>query len=177
MLTAKYMQDLVRAEENELNKNKIISCFYEFCYLYPSLRFSLLRDDFEIKDEVFKSCYFVADILNIDRNNAQQIIDDYCAEILFQQFASLFYEKDCQNIESQESNCALVYCLILAHEAMLSEKGFKNVKNAILHTIDEEDLGSHPNYNFVINLLQERTKEKTKINTISFGTPLNKKNQ
>ena len=172
MFTAKYLSDLIQTEQDANAKKMVTINFYDLCYIQPRLGALLLEDSFEIRDDYFKSCYFVADLLKVDRNSAQELIDNYCAELCFRALGKLFYEEANINSETREVYLRLFSCDINSILIMLSDNGFERTKNAFLNSAEEKQLTSHINYEYVVNLFEQFNKSQDKVATITFGKPL-----
>lgn len=172
MFSAKFLYELIQKEQNEILRNQMTLNFYELCYLQPRLGCILLADSFEVRDEYFKSCYFIADLLNVDRKKVQELIDEECAKMLFNELGSLFYDEKCSNPNYLELNRNLTLCNFKAMQVVFSEEGYIKAKNSYLHSLEEYDLTHHINYEFVTNLFCNENKQKDKVATITFGKPL-----
>jgi len=172
MFTAKFLNELIQNENNAVLKEKMISSFYEFCYLQPRLGSLLLEDSFEMKDECFKSCYFVADVLGLRRDKCQNLIDDSCVELLVQEFGRLFYNREYENQSDLDLHYNLVTCTFKALSVMLSDDGYERAKKAMFHSMDENKLLNNMHYDFVCGLFSEKNRPKEKIVTMTFGKPL-----
>jgi len=172
MFTAKYLSDAIKEEQDENIKKIMIINFYDLCYIQPRLGALLLEDSFEMRDKYFKSCYFVADIFHVNRNDAEKAIDTYCSELCLEELNKLFSKTDNMDYETKKIGLKISSCDIKAIFAVLSDEGFSKTKEAFEEMCEEQQFTSHPDYEFVANLFEQFKKSQPKVATITFGKPL-----
>lgn len=172
MFNAKYLSNAIKEEQDENVKKALTIGFYDLCYIQPRLGALLLEDFFEMRDEYFKSCYFIADIFHINRKDAEKTIDTYCSELCLERLNKLFSEAGNLNYERKQIYLKNLSCIIKAIFTILSDEGFSKTKEAFETIFEEQQLASPQDYAFIANLFEQFNKSQAKVATITFGKPL-----
>jgi len=168
----KFLHEYAEKEQDETFRINLLLEFYNSCYDEPRVGTLLLEDSFEIRDDYFKSCYFVADLLGENRNNTQKLIDESCVEILKENLIKdLLFNEQSLNLNNKKYNFISNSCLIKAIRTIMSEECFIAFKDALLKIMNKNNFSTHANYNLVTYLLSDETKP-TQVTTVTFGKPL-----
>lgn len=174
LFNAKFLYEFIEKESDEFYRTQLLLEFYDLCYVEPRVGTLLLEDSFELRDDYFRSCYFVADFLGVSRNDAQNLIDESCAELLsLNAISDLFSEKQSVVTNDKKYDFITLLCMTKAIRTIMSEEGFIRYQISSLISIAENNLLTHPNYDLVIRLLSDETKHE-EATTITFGKPLRK---
>lgn len=172
LFTIKLVKDKSMDVNYEKYRAQLISSFYEMCYLHPAISIRLIDNAFEIGNNFVKSSYLVGDVNNVDRKTTKQIVDEYCTELLLPTIGRLFHNERYTSSDQKELHLLLFSCTVKAIEMMLSDLGLEKAKYAVLKKIEDENLASHPNYEYLINLLFDPNRPREEVPTVTFGKPL-----